>query len=207
MRRRRTIATKNRSHDIQHFNRWSRTYERSWLQRVFFGPVHKAVLAMVAGESAPESILDVGCGTGRLLRRAGARWPAARLIGVDPAEGMIAEARRLTPGATFHLGTAEALPLPDASVDLAMSTLSFHHWRDGAAGLCEVARVLRPGGRFVLADFILPAWLRPFLGHAGSDRSPRPAAVRALFAQAGLEVCEQRRVRARHVLMTMGTRR
>src|SRR5579883_1550856 len=129
----------NKAHDIDRFSRWSRTYERSYLQGLIFDRAHRA---------APESILDVGCGTGRFLRQAAQRWPGASLIGVDPAEGMIEMARRLTPGATFYVSMAEELPLPGASVDVAVTTLSFHHWSDQAAGVREVARVLRPGGRF-----------------------------------------------------------
>ncbi len=45
------------------------------------------------------------------------RWPEAQLIGVDLAEGMLEVARRLAPDITFHVGTAEALPLSDASVE------------------------------------------------------------------------------------------
>jgi SAM-dependent methyltransferase len=122
------------SRDVQRFERWSRTYEESWMQRRLFSRVHAAVLDLAATASPPAVVLDVGCGTGRLLRAAAARWPEAQLIGVDPAQGMVDVARELTPGATFHRGLAEALPLADASVDLVTSTLSFHHWRDQAAG-------------------------------------------------------------------------
>src|SRR5260370_20365988 len=147
------MAKTTRTEDIERFHRWSRTYERSWLQRLVFDRVHQAVLRVVATEVAePTTILDVGCGTGRLLRAAKARWLNAQLIGVDPAEGMVEVARHLAPAITFHVGSAEALPLPDASVDVVLSTVSFHHWGDQAAAIREVARVLRPGGRFFLSD-------------------------------------------------------
>ena len=58
-----------------------------------------------------------------------------QLLGVDPAPGMIEVAKRLTPTARLYLGTGEALPLEEASVDLALSTISFHHWQDQAAGV------------------------------------------------------------------------
>ena len=129
------------------------TYEQSWLQRVFFDPAHQATLALAAGiVQQPVSVLGVGCGTGKLLRRAGASWPQAQLIGVDPAEGMIELAKRLTPNATFSTGMAEALPLRDTSVDLALTTKlvpplagpDSRHARDrtGAASW----RLLYPGG-------------------------------------------------------------
>jgi ubiquinone/menaquinone biosynthesis C-methylase UbiE len=160
----------------RHFEEWSKTYEVSSIQGIIFDRVHRAALAQVPQGLEPGSILDIGCGTGRLLRKAAARWPRANLYGVDLAEGMIAEARALTPGATLLAGAAENLPLPDESIDLALSTVSFHHWQDQGAGFRQVMRVLRPGGFFVLADLALPFHGTP----------ARPWALRKMFAQAGL---------------------
>jgi ubiquinone/menaquinone biosynthesis C-methylase UbiE len=189
--------------DVQHFERWSHSYEGSWMQGRFFTRVHSAVLDLAAPLPPPASVLDVGCGTGRLLRAAATRWPDAQLIGVDPAQGMVDGARRLTPGATIYRGLAESLPLPDASVDLVFSTVSFHHWRDQAAGVREVARVLRLGGHFILADVALPrvlAWLT-FHGNG------LPAADRQrLFTAAGLRVERQQTVVYPFVLATLAAR-
>lgn len=189
--------------DIERFDQWSRTYEDSRLQRYFFDRVHQAVLALIAKRVEPRSLLDVGCGTGRLLRDARALWPNAELIGVDPANGMVEVARHLTPGAIFHIGMAEALPLPDASVDVVLSTISFHHWKDQAAGVREVARVLRPGGYFFLTDVSAPAWLSRLIHQ---QRVHSPAGLRTLFMEAGLNVLTQQSVFSRFVLVTIGTR-
>jgi ubiquinone/menaquinone biosynthesis C-methylase UbiE len=197
------MSTTSKRDDIEHFNRWSRTYEDSLLQRFFFDRVHQAVLKLVANRTEPGSILDVGCGTGRLLRAARARWPRAELIGVDPASGMVEVARQLTPAATFYVGMAEALPLPDASVDVALSTISFHHWKDQAAGVREVARVLRPEGYFFLTDVSVPAWLLRFIHQ---PRVHSPAHLRTLFMEAGLNVLLQQAVFSRYVLATVGVR-
>ena len=196
------MATKHREKDIEHFDLWSRTYENSWMQRAFFDQTHQAVLALAAGiVQQPESVLDVGCGTGRLLRRAYRYWPDAHLIGVDPAPGMIEKAKLLTPFATFYTSMAEALPLEDASVDLALSTTSFHHWQDQAAGIREIARVLRPGGYFILVDFSFPEWL---LGIIHQKRVHSPAQMRTLFNQAGLSVQTQQTLAWRRWLATVG---
>ncbi len=198
------MTTKHRENDIERFDQWASTYEHSWLQRAFFDRAHQATLALAAGiVHQPVSVLDVGCGTGKLLRRAHTYWPEAQLIGVDPANSMVEMAKRLTPNATFSTGMAEALPLQGSSVDLALSTSSFHHWQDQAAGLREIARVLRPGGYFILVDASFPDWLvRVFR----VKRFHSPAQLRHLFIQAGLHVQRQQTLAWRRWLATVGNK-
>jgi ubiquinone/menaquinone biosynthesis C-methylase UbiE len=196
------MTTKRRKKDIERFDEWASTYENSRLQRVFFDQIHQTTLTLATGiVQQPESILDVGCGTGKLLRQAKVFWPEAQLIGVDPANGMIEMAKRLTPSATFSTGMAEALPLQDASVDLALSTTSFHHWQDQAAGIRELGRVLRPGGCFILVDASFPDW---FVRVFRPKRFHSPAQLRTLFIQAGLQVQMQKALVWRRWLATVG---
>ena len=196
------MTTKHREKDVERFEQWASTYENSWLQRALFERVYQATLTLAAGiVHQPVSVLDVGCGTGKLLRRANTYWPEAQLIGVDPASSMIEMAKRLTPNATFSTGMAEALPLQDASVDLALSTTSFHHWRDQAAGIREIARVLRPEGYFILVDASFPDWL---VRVVRLKRFHSPAQLRTLFIQAGLHVQTQQTLAWRRWLATVG---
>jgi ubiquinone/menaquinone biosynthesis C-methylase UbiE len=198
------MTTKHREKDVERFDQWASAYEHSWMQRAFFDRTHQATLALAAGiVHQPVSVLDVGCGTGKLLRRATPYWPEAQLIGVDPANGMIEMAKRLTPNATFFTGMAEALPLQDASVDLALSTSSFHHWQDQAAGIREIARVLRPGGYFILVDASFPDWLVQVFR---LKRFHSPAQLRTLFIQAGLHVQTQQTLAWRRWLATVGNK-
>lgn len=172
-----------------HFEKWSETYDRSIMQWLLFDRVHRGVLAAIPGDEQPQAVLDIGCGTGRLLHKVQERWPQAHLVGVDPTQGMIAQARAALPAGEFHLGSAEKLPLPDGSVDLVLSTVSFHHWQDQPQGVREVARVLKPGGRFYLADSLpMPGWLSKVYHH-GSLVSL--AQVREMFTQAGLKTAAQ----------------
>lgn len=195
------MATSTPQTDQQHFNQWSRTYETSIWQRLFFDRVHTALLTYIASIPTPQTILDVGCGTGRLLRAAQKQWPSAHLIGVDPAQGMIDVARQLMPNATFHLGTAEALPLEDASADIVLSTLSFHHWQDALAGIRQVKRVLRPGGQFFLVDAYTPTWLAAIIRH---NPTRTPQQVRDLFSEAALSVPAQQSLLWQYVFLTVG---
>lgn len=191
--------------DVQHFEQWSRTYDNSWMQRRLFIPLHTIVLDLAAELAAPTSILDVGCGTGRLLRAAGQRWPSATLNGVDPAEGMVEAARALTPNATIQRGLAESLPLEDTSVDLAVSTMSFHHWSDQAAGVREIARVIRPGGHIILVDFAPPVALR-WLFTLSGERGLTAVARRRLFTHAGLRIERERGALYPLIRATLATR-
>jgi ubiquinone/menaquinone biosynthesis C-methylase UbiE len=175
------MSSKNDINELQHFNQWSNTYEQSIMQWLLFDRVHKGVLARIPSEFVPSEILDIGCGTGRLLRRMKKRWPSAHLLGVDLAEGMVIQARQQTPDAKIYHASAEQLPLQDNTLDLITSTVSFHHWNDQAQGIREVARVLRPGGLFILADMTLPAHGHP------TSRSK----VRSMFQLSGLSIIVQ----------------
>jgi ubiquinone/menaquinone biosynthesis C-methylase UbiE len=179
------MGTKQENADVEHFNKRAASYENATSQGYFFDRVQKRVLSLTRDQASPEAIMDVGCGTGRLLRKAKQQYPNARLVGVDAAEKMIQQAAGLLPEAEFHVAMAEALPLPDRSVDLAFSTLSFHHWADQAKGISEVARVLRSQGRFLLADIVIPRWLSLFVRHF---RYNSPVRIREMFTQAGLTV-------------------
>lgn len=95
------------------------------------------------------NVVDIGCGEGRFCRMMTARGLSP--IGVDPVERLVEEARRRDPQGDYRLGRAEALPLEDASVGTAVSYLSLVDIPDLDATVREVARVLQPGGRFVIA--------------------------------------------------------
>ena len=189
------------SEDVQAFERRAATYEATLSQRLFFDRIHRQAVRAVPSGFRPERILDVGCGTGRLLRTAAKRWPQAALTGVDPAEGMLAQARRLTPEAQFCVSLVESLALPDESADLVFSTASFHHWQDQQQGLSQIARVLRPGGVLVLVDLLMPLGIGKLHPHG---RQTPPAQVREMFRQAGLAVQSQRRVMSWFILVTVG---
>ncbi len=192
------------TNDVEHFDRWAPTYDAFWGQR-YVDRIHQLMLGAVTGTStpAPCEVLDVGCGTGRLLEKAGGLWPAARLLGVDPAPGMIDVARRRIPQATTEVAGAEALPFPDASVDLVLTCVSLHHWKNRGQGLREAARVLRPGGRLCLADITVPAWVRR-LFHG--IKAASPDTLQWLVTQAGFRVEKQSFTLARVVCLVLAVK-
>ena len=143
--------------DIERFDEWSTTYDRTPGQ-LFFGRIHRPVVnAVCSGRVLPRRVVDLGCGTGRLLEALLPRLAGAELVGIDPSQGMIAVARTrfaAEPRVRLEVATADHLPLADASVDVATTTMSFHHWEEQGTALREVVRVLAPGGRFLLADVL-----------------------------------------------------
>jgi SAM-dependent methyltransferase len=104
-------------------------------------------------------ILELGTGTGETARRLLVRHAGASLIGVDESERMLAAARRSLPADRVDLRNGRIQdPLPDGRFDLVASALCVHHLdAEEKAGLfTRVRGMLSPGGRFVLADLVLP---------------------------------------------------
>ena len=116
-----------------------------------------------------DHVLDVGCGTGEVALLAKTRAKAGKVYGIDPAPEMIAVARKKAARKKltidFRVGVIEALPFSDASIDVVTSSLMMHHLPEDlkARGLAEIYRVLRPGGRLLIADFMRPTG--SFLNH------------------------------------------
>jgi ubiquinone/menaquinone biosynthesis C-methylase UbiE len=137
----------------EHFNRWSHEYEHDqvsrWLQELQL----EALGALDPGTE--DRLLDVGCGSGAAVRAAAAT--VAHAVGVDLSQGMIDRARELagtTPNVEFSVADAEALPFEDATFTALLCTTSFHHYPNPERAVAEMARVLTPDGRIVIADIV-----------------------------------------------------
>jgi ubiquinone/menaquinone biosynthesis C-methylase UbiE len=117
-------------------------------------------LVALAGIGAGDRVLDIGCGTGYLSRRAArATGPTGAVVGVDPSEPVIEYARNASPPwCRYVVSTGDAVDEPDASFDVALSSLAIHHIPPAqrVATLREMRRLLRPGGRLLVADFRPP---------------------------------------------------
>jgi ubiquinone/menaquinone biosynthesis C-methylase UbiE len=139
------------------FDLWSASYDRPGLQHTTYRPIHDAVLQRLVGLS-PAHVLDLGCGTGQLTQRLRTAFPSAGVIGVDLSDGMLERAvERLDEadgdGSTaFVRANAQCLPLAPGTLDVITCTESFHWYDDQEAAITELSRLLRPGGRLVIAS-------------------------------------------------------
>lgn len=136
------------------FRAWSGFYDLPILQSVFYRRVHAALMrGLDRLPHPPGVVVDLGCGTAQLTVDLVTRFPAATVLGVDFSGPMLEAAHRRLGDAAPPLlrGNVYALPLADASVDLLVSTISYHWYVEPERALAEIRRVVRPGGRFVLA--------------------------------------------------------
>jgi ubiquinone/menaquinone biosynthesis C-methylase UbiE len=167
--------------------------------------------------------VDLGCGRGRdLVTLARAVGPTGRVIGLDASPRMVeaARARAAEEGLTHVTARQcplEALDLPDASVDLVVSNCALNHAADKRRVWSEIARVLRPGGRFVVSDIyavepIDPAWRQDPVAvaecWAGAETRADYLGQIAAAGLVGLEILSEKApYRKQHALLSSFTLR
>jgi len=184
------------------YDRWATSYDRQGNPMVFAA---RRAVAALAATAEGLGVVEFGCGTGRnlsLLRRHGAR----PLWGCDLSEGMLAVARERDPTPRlWRQDMAATLPLPEGAADLALFSLSLEHVARLEGPLAEARRVVRPGGRIVIAE------IHPFLTlggvgahfHDGAGEVRMPSFAHGIadylnaFAALGLTVASCREWRAR----------
>jgi SAM-dependent methyltransferase len=120
----------------------------------------------------PVDVVDLGAGTGKLTRALVAL--GHRVVAVEPLDEMRAQLEAAVPGARAVAGSAESMPLPDASTDVVTSAQAFH-WFDHDDALPEISRVLRPTGRLALV------W------NSRDDRDPWMARLSAIIGNESIQ--------------------
>jgi len=181
------------------FDLWSRLYDLAPVQRIVYRPVQDAVVKAIGH---PDRILDIGCGTGLLTARLALERPGATVVGCDFSFGMLeqAAASRAAP-AWWVQGDAMRLPFADSSFGAVACTESFHWYPDQAAALREFFRVLRPGGRLLVALVNPPVDALSRAGELAASIAGQPAVwpsrrrMREMVEEAGFRLEQQRPVR------------
>jgi ubiquinone/menaquinone biosynthesis C-methylase UbiE len=175
--------------DVGAFDSRAETYDQGWRSKMHKEIVRRSVDLALSVHPEPAKVLDVGCGTGVLLRDLASRLSdKPELIGIDAARRMIAAAMAAGAGTgtVFEEASVENLPFDDGRFDLVVSTTSFDHWDDQGRGIAECARVLCVGGHFVCVDqFSSLLWPTLLASRRGKART-KPRAER-LLRNAGLK--------------------
>ena len=184
------------------FDLWSATYDRAGLQQTTYRPIHDAVLSRLEG-LRPDCVLDLGCGTGQLTERLGAAFPDALIVGADLSNGMLERATDRASDdhpASFVRADAQHLPFAGGSLDVVTCTESFHWYADQAAAAAELARLIRPGGRIVIASIAAVTGFADGAIQRATALAGRPVRaipkrqLRRLLQEAGFDVLHQARI-------------
>jgi len=140
----------------------------------------------LAGVTANDSVVDIGCGPGNAVREAARR--GARATGVDPSSAFLRLARVVTRRSeriTWVQGTAEQMPLPDATATVVWSLATVHHWKDVGSGLAEAHRILAPGGRLLAVERQSPAGATGLASHGWTQQQAESFAAQCRTAGFG----------------------
>ena len=151
-----------------------------------FALIRWLVARKAIGNASVGRAIDIGGGPGKLAIRLARMALQVEVVSLDLSPEMVELANQNAAEAGLSgrvegvLGSAESIPFPDASFDLAVSTLSLHHWEQPVAAFREIDRVLKPGGRALVVDLrrdmaLLPWLFVNFVQHA----IPLPALRRA----------------------------
>lgn len=169
-------------------------------------PTLGVAFADSAGVAPGQRVLDVGCGPGGLTTVLVGRVGADRVAAVDPSATFVAACRERHPGVDVREGVAEELPYGDATFDASLASLVVGFMSDPVAGVAEMRRVTRPGGRLALSFWTLDgmpllqtfwAAVAAVTGEAGSDDTRpgrRDGDLVRLLEGAGAGDAEQSRI-------------
>jgi ubiquinone/menaquinone biosynthesis C-methylase UbiE len=140
---------------LRRYARWAPRYDRLWAR--YSDVTLSRALALISQHAkAPERILDVACGTGLFAERLLARFPGARVVGVDLSPDMLERARARFNGderVRWIRSSAERLPVESETFDVVACNNAFHLIPDQPAALAEFHRALKPGGTLLIIDW------------------------------------------------------
>ena len=142
------------------FDKYAKNYDSGWrgTKSARFYRDLIAALEIKAGDS----VLDVGCGTGTVLKLISSAVKI-RGFGIDVSPKMLEIAKKKNPDFDFRLGGCDKLPYDDNSMDAMIACMAYHHFPDQKAFRKEAARVLKPGGMLYICDPIFPWIVRTIL--------------------------------------------
>ena len=176
--------------DVETAPSWEKSAP-GWIESIDAGERNRTRLLdepmlRLAGDVRGRDAVDVGCGEGRFCRMLAAR--GARTVGVEPTPPLIDAARARDPVGAYVAATAESLPFGDASFDLAVFYLTLIDIADFRGAIREASRVLRPGGRAIVANLQSFCTTRPTPWHRDARGEKLHVAVDDYFTERAMRV-------------------
>jgi len=125
-----------------------------------FSMERSVVMNALRKEKMEGTLVDIGSGAGYLAAQIKRHHPTLKVVGLDISAEMITVSKSnwADSDIEFTVGDAQKMPFPENSIDVAVSSLSLHHWADAAQVFREIKRVLKPGGRFIIMDLRRDGW-------------------------------------------------
>ncbi len=151
-------------HNIKRFNKWAGSYD-SGIVSIFFKMCYRKIRPLLNLQDGMR-VLDVGCGTGSLLKELSGSGKELNLYGIDLSPEMIGAARvklKDEKNVELYEGSAADLPFESNYFDYVVCMNSLHHHADPKQSLTEMARVLKPGGVMILMDGFVDSTVRKAL--------------------------------------------
>lgn len=135
---------------------WASRYERLWVQKYSLTPTRQLVIEELSGmfdSDRDYRLLDMGCGTGQLIREIQDAFPNVKLrcVGVDISPRMIEMAAANNPDARFMVDSIDSTK-GEGEFDIVVCTHSFPYYRDQAIALRNLSAMLKPGGHLLMAQ-------------------------------------------------------
>ena len=180
------------------FNRWAEQGRGRGMEKSHWEITRQLIELMKI--DLHDNVADLGCGAGWATRVLAQKAPRGLVLGIDLSDRMIAEARsgyRNPPNALFLVADAGRIPCQESFFNALLSVEAMYYWPDLEGGLCEVFRILRPGGR---AFFLINYYKENIHGHSWAKYIDIPVHLlgagdyMALLSKAGFQSSNHRRI-------------
>jgi ubiquinone/menaquinone biosynthesis C-methylase UbiE len=173
---------------IESYNQKAVDYDNSFEGK--FTENFKSLLLKEMVIAPGNTVLDIACGNGRLLKLLSDRY-SINVYGIDIADKMVEAAKALQPGMNFYVSSCDNTPFADGMFDVISVCAAYHHFPDVSKFAAEAARILKPKGSIYIADVYYPDMLRRImnlvfpLSKAGDVKAYSPKEIETNFASHG----------------------
>ena len=190
----------------KYFNKTSKYYYTQGDGK-FANPTYEEVIPRVI-KAQPKIMLDLGCGTGDMVKQILEKEPDIQVCGLDIAENMVKKAAYNIPDGDIRLGDAEDIPWENEKFDLIVCNSSFHHYPNPKRALREMRRVLKKDGKIIFGEPTAPGLIRRVVNLVcrisphGDYRVYNKREIKWLFKKTGFKLINFKQIDEKHYALT-----